>query len=118
VRSQRAAAEGSLASYRETVLTALEDVENGLVALRTSQQRRTEFEVALDAASSQAILSRSNYRAGLSDFETLLEAERSLLTAREGLLSSHADQTLAFVQLYLALGGGWDPNAPAEGSQS
>jgi NodT family efflux transporter outer membrane factor (OMF) lipoprotein len=109
VRSQQAAAEGALATYRQTVLTALEDVENGLSALKASQARQAEFATALDAANNQAILARSEYRSGITDFQTLLEAERALLSAREGLLSAQADQTLAIVQLYRALGGGWDP---------
>jgi NodT family efflux transporter outer membrane factor (OMF) lipoprotein len=118
VRSQRAAAEGALATYKQTVLTALEDVENGLVSLDAAKRRRTEFAVALDAANNQAILARSEYRAGLTDFQTLLEAERALLSARDGQISSHADQTLAIVQLYRALGGGWDPLAsPQDSSQ-
>ena len=117
VRAQQAAVEGALATYRQTVLTALEDVENGLVSLDSAKRRRAEFAVALDAATNQAILARSQYRAGLTDFQTLLEAERALLSAREGLISSHADQTLAFVQLYRALGGGWDPPAPPRDSR-
>lgn len=118
VRSQEAATQGALASYRQTILTALEDVENGITALRAAQRRQAEFAVALEAANNQAILARSQYRAGLSDFQTLLEAERALLSAREGLLSSQADQTLAFVQLYRALGGGWDPLALPTGTTS
>ncbi|HYI39243.1 MAG TPA: efflux transporter outer membrane subunit [Allosphingosinicella sp.] len=109
VRSQRAAAEGAFATYRGTILTALEDVENGLVALQAAKARQREFAVALDAATNQAILARSTYRAGLTDFQTLLEAERSLLSARDGLTSARAEQALALVQLYRALGGGWDP---------
>jgi len=119
VRAQRAAAEGARATYRQAVLVALEDVENGLVALEAAKQRRAEFAVALDAATNQAILARSEYRAGLTDFQTLLEAERALLSARDGLANSEADQALAIVQLYRALGGGWDPNAaPSTGSRS
>jgi outer membrane protein TolC len=113
VRSQKAAAQAAFATYKRTVLTALEDVENGLVALETARQRLTQFEVALDAAQNQAILARSEYRSGLTDFQTLLEAERSLITARDGALTSRSDEALALVQLYRALGGGWNPEAPA-----
>lgn len=113
VRSQQAAAEGAFASYKQTVLTALEDVENALVAVRTAEGRLAEFQVALEAARNQAILARSQYRVGLSDFQALLEAERALNSASDGLLTSQADRTLAVVQLYRALGGGWDPAGPA-----
>ena len=111
VRSQEAAAEAALATYRQSVLTALEDVENGLVALDAAKERQQQFAIALEAANNTAILARSQYRAGLTDFQTLLEAERSLLSARDGIDSSRAEQALALVQLYGALGGGWDPLA-------
>lgn len=107
VRGQRAAADGALAAYRQSVLTALEDVENGLVALDSAKRRQAELTIAFDAANNAAILARSQYRAGLTDFRTLLDAERSLLSARDGLTAARADQSLAVVQLYRALGGGW-----------
>lgn len=111
VRSQRAATEGALATYRQSVLTALEDVENALAALRAARERQAEFGVALEAANNSAILARTQYRSGLTDFQQLLEAERSLLSARDGLAGSRGDETLALVQLYSALGGGWNPLA-------
>jgi outer membrane protein, multidrug efflux system len=118
VRSQEAVTEAAYSTYRQSVLTALEDVENGLVALRTAQRREQEFQVALDAANNQAILARSSYRAGLTDFQTLLEAERALISARDGISSSRADRALAVVQLYRALGGGWDPAALPQGTRT
>jgi NodT family efflux transporter outer membrane factor (OMF) lipoprotein len=111
VRSSRAAAEGALLAYRQTVLTSLEDVENAIVALQTAQRRAAEFAIALDAANNSAILSRSQYRAGLTDFTTLNTTEASLLSARNGLSQAQADQATALIQLYLALGGGWTTNS-------
>ncbi|WP_129793229.1 efflux transporter outer membrane subunit [Sphingosinicella sp. CPCC 101087] len=114
LRSQQAATEGALASYRHSVLTALEDVENALVQLEAARERQAQFAIAFEAASNTAILARTQYRAGLSDFQTLLEAERSLLSARDGMAGARGDEALALVQLYRALGGGWDPtSAPA-----
>jgi NodT family efflux transporter outer membrane factor (OMF) lipoprotein len=118
VRSQRAATEGALATYHQSVLTALEDVENALASLSAARQRETQFEVAQDAANNSAILARTQYRSGLTDFQTLLEAERSLVSARDGLANSRGDEAQALVQLYRALGGGWDPHAPTTGSIS
>jgi multidrug efflux system outer membrane protein len=118
VRSQQAATEGALATYRQSVLTALEDVENALLALRASRERQAQFAIALDASTNSAILSRVQYRSGLIDFQQLLDAERSLLSARDGMATSRGDEALALVQLYRALGGGWDAAAsPAIGSQ-
>lgn len=117
VRSSEAAADGAFLAYRQTVLIALEDVENAVQALRAAQQREREFTIALDAANNSAILSRSQYRAGLTDFTTLNNAESALLSARNGLTQAQADKATALIQLYLALGGGWDsntiPEAPA-----
>nr|WP_221240424.1 efflux transporter outer membrane subunit [Sphingobium boeckii] len=107
VRSQEAAADGAFAAYKQTVLTGLEDVENALVALDAAQERLDQFVIALDASNNSAILARSQYRAGLTDFQTLLQAEQSLLSSRDGLASAKAAQAQAVVQLYSALGGGW-----------
>ena len=90
VRSQQAATEGALAAYRQSVLTALEDVENALVALRAARARQAEFAIALEAANNSAILARTQYRAGLTDFQILLDAERSLVSARDGMAGAAA----------------------------
>lgn len=111
VRASEAAAEGSFAAYKSTVLTGLEDVENAVVALDSAKRRAAEFAIALDAANNSAILARTQYRAGLTDFTTLNTSEASLLTARNGLSQAQSDQATALVQLYLALGGGWDSAA-------
>ena len=118
VRSNEAAAEGAFAAYKSTVLTGLEDVENAMVALDSARQREVQFAIAYDAANNSAILSRSQYRAGLTDFTTLNTAETSLLSARNGLSQARSDKATALIQLYLALGGGWNaagdaPQAPA-----
>jgi NodT family efflux transporter outer membrane factor (OMF) lipoprotein len=109
VRSQRAAADAALATYRQSVLTALEDVENALAALDAARRREAEFTVALDAANNSAILARSQYRSGLIDFQSLNQTESQLLSARDGLANSQAAEASALVQLYQALGGGWTP---------
>jgi len=114
LRSQQAATEGSLAAYRQSVLTALEEVENALIALRAARERQVQFAIALEAAGNTAILARTQYRSGLTDFQQLLEAERSLLSARDGMADSRGDEALALVQLYRALGGGWDSAAAPE----
>lgn len=116
VRSSEAAADAALAGYRGTVLTALEDVENAIVALDTARQRETQFRIAYDAANASALLSRSQYRSGLTDFTTLNQQEAALLSAQNGVTQARSDQATALVALYNALGGGWDatviPEAP------
>lgn len=108
VRGAEAAADVALAAYKGIVLTALEDIENAAVALTTAQAREREFTVALDAANLSAILSRSQYRSGLTDFTTLNQQEAALLNARNGLTQARTDAATAQVALFVALGGGWD----------
>ena len=117
VRGAEAAAETALAAYRGTVLTSLEDVENALSAYRAAQARQREFAIALDAANNSALLSRSQYRSGLTDFTTLNTQELTLLNARNGLTQAQADQATALVALYAALGGGWDLTTLPDGQQ-
>jgi len=117
VRSSRAAAEGSFAAYKQTVLTALEDVENAVVALQSAKAREAQFAIAYDAADASALLARSQYRSGLTDFTTLNTQEAALISARNGLVQARSDKATALIGLYTALGGGWDssvtPTAPA-----
>jgi NodT family efflux transporter outer membrane factor (OMF) lipoprotein len=109
VRSAEAAAQGALAAWRLSILSALEDVETAAVASRSARERVGIQEEALDAANNAALLARSQYRAGLTDFQNLLTAESQLLSARNALVAAEADRASAFVGLTQALGGGWSP---------
>ena len=108
VRAQRAATEGAFASYKQTVLRALEDTENALVALGAANQRQVQYASAQDAASNSAIMARQQYRSGLIDYPALLISENLAISARDGLAQARYDQAAALVQLYAALGGGWN----------
>ena len=108
MRGAEAAADAAFAAYKGTVLLALEDVENAIVALSTAQERQRQFAIALDAARNSAVLSRSLYRSGLTDFTTLSQQEAALLSAQDGLVSARSDAATAQVALFTALGGGWD----------
>jgi outer membrane protein, multidrug efflux system len=110
VEGQRATADAALSNYRGTVLRALEDVENALVALDKAKVREDAFLVAESAARNSAIYARDRYRSGLIDFQTLLEAERSLLSSQDSRTTARAARATASVQLYKALGGGWSPD--------
>ncbi len=107
VEAQRAAADGAFASYRQTVLRALEDTENAIVALDSANRRQVEFATALDAGTNSAILARLQYRSGLTDFTALLTTENLLISARNSAVQARYDRAAALVQLYAALGGGW-----------
>jgi len=103
-----AAARGSLADWRLSVLRALEEVETAAIDLGASRERVVLLTTAREAAENAAILARSQYQAGLIDFQTLLSAENQLLSARNSLAVSEAARASSFVRLTQALGGGWD----------
>jgi outer membrane protein TolC len=67
-----------------------------------------DADIRTSAASNAALLARSQYQAGLIDFQTLLTAENQLLSARNALAASEAERANAFISLNQALGGGWD----------
>jgi NodT family efflux transporter outer membrane factor (OMF) lipoprotein len=108
LEQQRAAAAGALSDYRGTVLAALEDTENALAAVGANERREAELVVAEEAARNAATLARSQYQAGLIDFQALLESERSLLTSEDARATARADRAGASIQLFKALGGGWE----------
>lgn len=107
VDSAEATAQGSLAAWRAAILSALEEVENAAVELRTARERVELYTEALDAANNSALLARIQYQSGLTDFTDLLTTENELLTARNSLVTAEADRASAFVRLTQALGGGW-----------
>lgn len=107
IAGQRATTDAALANYRQTVLIALEDVENALVALQNAQAREDALIQAESAAQTSVLYARSQYRAGLIAFPSLLESERSLLSTQDGRSSARAARATALIQLYKALGGGW-----------
>lgn len=108
IEGQRASTDAALATYQQTVLTALEEVENALAALTAAEQREREVSIAADAAENAVLFARSQYQVGLIDFQALLETERSLLSTQDNRATARANRATATVQLYKALGGGWE----------
>jgi len=109
VRSAEAAAQGSLAAWRQKIFTALEEVETAGVDLKSARERVAIQGEALDASNNAVLLARSQYQAGLTDFRDLLTSENQLLSARNAVVAAEADRASAFVRLTQALGGGWSP---------
>jgi multidrug efflux system outer membrane protein len=111
---QSALQEQTMIQYESTVLSALEEVENALVAYVEEQIRRASLSEAADAAKQALELAQYKYQTGLTDFITVLDAQRSLLTYEEQLAQSAGSITSNLVRLYKALGGGWNTLAPDE----
>jgi outer membrane protein TolC len=103
--------EQALIEYEGAVLTALEDVENTLVAYAKEQVRRQSLEKAAQAAQIAADLAQNQYSSGLIDFQVTLTAQRSLLSLQDQLAVSSANITSNLISLYKALGGGWQSMA-------
>jgi outer membrane protein, multidrug efflux system len=108
---QQAALDQARASYRSTILTALQEVEDALVALRQDQVRLGNLQAAADAAGNAALLARQRYSSGLVDFQTVLDTQRTQLNAQDSVASTGATLSADHVRLYKALGGGWLPAA-------
>jgi NodT family efflux transporter outer membrane factor (OMF) lipoprotein len=100
--------------YQRTVLGALHDVDNALTAYDAEQRRRAQLEVAVEQNRRALDLARSRYTEGVADFLSVLDAERSLLAAEQQLTDSTTTVSTNLVQLYKALGGGWESDYPEQ----
>ncbi|MBK5961754.1 RND transporter [Rhodoplanes elegans] len=97
-----------LLTFRSTVLTALQDVENALVSLSEERKRATKLAESAKNYGEAARLSRALYQTGTSSFLDVLDAERSAYSAEDSLLQSRVAITTDWIALAKALGGGWD----------
>lgn len=108
IGAARARKDAALAHYQQTVLGALEETENALVAHAKARQR-LQFLTASAAASSRASqLAQLRYQNGAIDFLQVLDAERTLLQAEDQLAQSRTETATTLVAVYKALGGGWE----------
>ena len=107
VRVQEAALEQARVGYEASVLTALKDVEDALVALRGDRERLVRLQAAADAAGNAALLAQQRYSSGLIDFQSVLETQRTLLSTQDSVAATVASISADHVRLYKALGGGW-----------
>jgi NodT family efflux transporter outer membrane factor (OMF) lipoprotein len=107
VRASRAAYDASVASYRQTVLTAFQQVEDNIAALRVLQ---SEADLAVSAsrdADEAERIANNQYQAGQIDFTSVVVAQNTALNARRTLLTSQNNRLTALVDLVQAFGGGW-----------
>ncbi|HEY5898519.1 MAG TPA: TolC family protein, partial [Burkholderiales bacterium] len=102
--------------YESAIVRALEDVENSLVALADERRRLTDLESA--SASAEAALGRAQslYNRGQIDLLPFLDAQRARLAVRLSANDSNTQLLLDSVQLYKALGGGWQAFETKESS--
>ena len=114
IEQARAGYEAQVAVYRQTVLTALREVEDYLVDLNSLAREQQSQQRVLDAARASLRLTLNQYNAGLIDYLSVVQVETTALAAERASLSLSADRLVAAVQLIAALGGGWQQPIPAE----
>jgi NodT family efflux transporter outer membrane factor (OMF) lipoprotein len=107
IRQADARAEAALAQYEQRVLIALEETEDALVDFGRQQAQRDYLRESALASETATTLARLRYQYGVSDFLTVLDAERTLLQAQDQLAQSETTTATALVAVYKALGGGW-----------
>ena len=111
LRLARAQQTGAALAYRGTVLNALREVEDALVAYRTDRAGRDKVEEAVRSGETALYLARDSYANGLTDFIQVLDAERTLIGSRQQLVQADVMLIDDVVALYDALGGGWQDKA-------
>jgi NodT family efflux transporter outer membrane factor (OMF) lipoprotein len=129
VRLQAATFQELVATYQNTVLSAAQDVENGLVTFLQAQQR-ARFQAASVKAAQEAVeIAVAQYKAGTIDFTRVTQVEQNLVTQQDTLAQAQGEIVTGLIQVYKALGGGWqirvtgcdprpaDRTGPAPGSQ-
>lgn len=116
IEQAREAAEQAALGYRQSVLTALQEVETALVNFTREQQRRGALSEATEANRQAVDLSLKLYGAGRVDFLNVLQAQRQLFAIEAQLTQSSTNLASDLVALYKALGGGWDPGATTPGA--
>ncbi|HEX3469755.1 MAG TPA: efflux transporter outer membrane subunit [Silvibacterium sp.] len=111
---------GDVATYRQTVLTAFQQVEDYLAATRILSQQILKQQEAVDAAQQFLTLQTGRFETGLDPYLDVVIAQNTLLTNQQLLATLHVQQTTAAIELIQALGGGWDRTqllTPAQVSQ-
>ena len=100
--------------YEKTVLTALTDTENALVALDREQTTRTHYQEAVTASQRAVLIARGQYKAGITTFLNVLQSENALYQSQDKLALSDQRLGLQMIALYKALGGGWQETLPPD----
>jgi NodT family efflux transporter outer membrane factor (OMF) lipoprotein len=97
-----------VAAYRQTVLTAFQQVEDSMAAVRILSKQIQQQEQAVQSAQQFLTLSQARYETGVDTYLNVLIAQTTLLTGQQQLASLHTLEMTASIQLIEALGGGWD----------
>jgi len=109
IRAEEARTAQALAAYEQTVLRALEEVQNALVAYGQEKNRRDRLLEAVNASQRAVDLVETQYLSGLTNFQNVLDSQRSLFRQQDELAQSAGQVRNNLIVLNRALGGGWSP---------
>jgi len=113
VQFAQAGYDANVASYRQTVLTALQEVQDEVTGLSVLEQALQSQQQAVDAARRALDISTSRYTGGLVNYLDVVTAQQNLLTDEQQLAVIRGQRLVASVLLVKALGGGWDASSLA-----
>jgi multidrug efflux system outer membrane protein len=99
--------EEMILTYQKTILTAFRDVSNSLIAVNKQHATRAEQQKLVEAAQDATRLANIRYLAGSTGYLEVLTTDTNLFNARLNLINAEQSEALSLVQLYQALGGGW-----------
>ncbi len=111
IEVEKARTEQALELYKQSLLIAVEDVENAIVGFVQQHKRQESLERSVAALKRSVELVQNLYKNGLTNFQNVLDMERALFEEQDRLAESKGLTVQALVLLYRALGGGWDPDA-------
>jgi NodT family efflux transporter outer membrane factor (OMF) lipoprotein len=109
---RKASEQEAAVNYQRTVLAALHEVDDALTAYDQEQLRRARLEAGVVQSTRALSLARQRYEQGVTDFLQVLLAQRTQLVAEQALADSTANVSTNLVQIYKALGGGWQTDLP------
>ena len=107
VRLQKAELDETINQFNEVVLTAVQEVDNAMSAYKNSIKQIVACKEMFHQAEEVFNLSLDLYKQGLTPFQNVLDAQRSLLSYEDSLVKVKGDSLICLVQMYQALGGGW-----------
>jgi outer membrane protein, multidrug efflux system len=116
IEGEDARVQQALVAYEQTVLRALEDVEATLTSYGFERERNDSLRLAVETYREAVGFADDLYRGGKTDFQTVLDAQRSLRVFEDQLATSDAAQVAHLVGMYRAMGGGWE--VPGRGEDS
>jgi multidrug efflux system outer membrane protein len=108
VRLTQAQQQEFLLRYQRTIRGAFHEVSDSLVAYRRTQEFRQQQELLVASAQDATRLSHMRYSGGVASYLEVLTNETNYFSAELGLVQAQLNELLALVELYKALGGGWE----------